>query len=148
MPAPSDFFFRYYVGHTGRYGHEFLEFEVHASGKLRYINNSNYKNDSMIKKEVFISPILVEEICRIIEESTVVSCDDSKWPEPNIDGKQELELVMGKDHLSFTTCKINSLADVAKAEDQEGLRNFYYMVQDIKALVFSVISLHFKIKPI
>lgn len=32
--------------------------------------------------------------------------------------------------------------------DPEGLRVFYYLVQDLKCLVFSLIGLHFKIKPI
>lgn len=34
--------------------------------------------------------------------------------------------------------------DVNESEDPEGLRVFYYLVQDLKALVFSLISLHFK----
>ncbi len=46
------------------------------------------------------------------------------------------------------TAKIGSLVDVTESEDPEGLRVFYYLVQDLKALVFSLISLHFKIKPI
>jgi len=32
--------------------------------------------------------------------------------------------------------------------DPEGLRTFYYLVQDLKCLVFSLIGLHFKINPI
>ena len=32
--------------------------------------------------------------------------------------------------------------------DEEGLRLFYYLIQDLKCLVFSLIGLHFKIKPI
>ncbi len=32
--------------------------------------------------------------------------------------------------------------------DPEGLRGFYYLVQDLKCFVFSLIGLHFKIKPI
>lgn len=89
----SDFYLRYYVGHKGKFGHEFLEFEfrpdgeerggtgtgrgarrglrsgrgprpgrplrcrglmsaLSSAGKLRYANNSNYKNDVMIRKEV------------------------------------------------------------------------------------------------
>ena len=32
--------------------------------------------------------------------------------------------------------------------DPEGLRSFYYLVQDLKCMVFSLIGLHFKIKPI
>jgi hypothetical protein len=33
---------------------------------------------------------------------------------------------------------------VQDSSDPEGLRVFYYLVQDLKALVFSLISLHFK----
>ena len=78
MPK-SEFYLRYYVGHKGKFGHEFLEFEFRpdgklildrcfmsvwvydsrhfkttffVAGKLRYANNSNYKNDTMIRKEV------------------------------------------------------------------------------------------------
>jgi hypothetical protein len=39
------------VGHKGRFGHEFMEFEVQPDGRFRYANNSNYKNDVMIRKE-------------------------------------------------------------------------------------------------
>lgn len=39
------------VGHKGKFGHEFMEFEFRGDGKLRYANNSNYKKDSMIRKE-------------------------------------------------------------------------------------------------
>lgn len=34
--------------------------------------------------------------------------------------------------------------DVTESADPEGLRVFYYLVQDLKAFVFSLISLHFK----
>lgn len=46
---------------------------------------------------------------------------------------------------SKQTAKIGSLVDVNESEDPEGLRVFYYLVQDLKALVFSLISLHFKV---
>jgi hypothetical protein len=42
------------VGHKGKFGHEFMEFEFNPSGVLRYANNSNYKNDTMIRKEVTV----------------------------------------------------------------------------------------------
>lgn len=38
--------------------------------------------------------------------------------------------------------------DVTDSADPEGLRVFYYLVQDLKALVFSLISLHFKVRQI
>jgi hypothetical protein len=53
------------TGHQGMHGHEFLEFEYSngpfklvrseaaslISGRIRYANNSNYRNDSLIRKE-------------------------------------------------------------------------------------------------
>ena len=74
--------------------------------------------------------------------------DDSNWPESDRVGRQELEIVLGDEHISFTTAKIGSLLDVQESKDPEGLRIFYYLVQDIKCFVFSLIGLHFKIKPI
>ncbi len=39
------------TGHSGKHGHEFLEVRVLAMAVLRYANNSNYRNDSLIRKE-------------------------------------------------------------------------------------------------
>ncbi|TPX47947.1 hypothetical protein CcCBS67573_g10225 [Chytriomyces confervae] len=68
----DDFYIRYYVGHMGKFGHEFLEYELSPEGKLRYANNSNYKNDSMIRKEVHVSSSLMKEFKRIILESEIL----------------------------------------------------------------------------
>jgi Mago nashi protein len=32
--AAEDFYVRYYVGHKGKFGHEFLEFEFRPDGKV------------------------------------------------------------------------------------------------------------------
>jgi protein mago nashi len=144
----GEFYVRYYVGHKGKFGHEFLEFEFRPDGKLRYANNSNYKNDTMIRKEVFLTQAALRECRRIISDSEILKEDDNNWPEPDRVGRQELEIVMGNDHISFTTSKIGSLLDVQSSKDPEGLRIFYYLVQDLKCFVFSLIGLHFKIKPI
>ncbi|CAD6186336.1 unnamed protein product [Caenorhabditis auriculariae] len=74
--------------------------------------------------------------------------DDSSWPDPDKIGRQELEILFNNEHISFTTGKIGALADVNGSKDPAGLRSFYYLVQDLKCLVFSLIGLHFKIKPI
>jgi hypothetical protein len=39
--------------------------------QLRYANNSNYKNDTMIRKECFVSQAVLDELKRIIEDSEV-----------------------------------------------------------------------------
>ncbi|KAG0345894.1 Protein mago nashi 2 [Podila humilis] len=132
MPASEEFYIRYYSGHQGRYGHEFIEFEFHADGRCRYANNSNYRNDSLIKKEMNVSPLMIKELKRIIAESEVMKEDDNKWPKKNVVGKQELEIRFGNEHVSFETAKIGSLVDVQDSEDPEGLRVFYYLVQDLR----------------
>ena len=71
--------------------------------------------------------------------------DDSNWPEPDRVGKQELEVRLGDTHIRFTCAKIGSLLDVQDSKDPEGLRIFYYLVQDLRCLLFSLIGLHFKV---
>ncbi|KAI8430204.1 hypothetical protein MSG28_000552 [Choristoneura fumiferana] len=124
----TDFYIRYYVGHRGKFGHEFLEFEFRPDGKLRYANNSNYKNDTMIRKEAYLHPCVMEELKRIIVDSEIMHEDDRLWPQPDRVGRQELEIVIGEEHISFTTSKTGSLLDVNQSRDPEGLRGFYYLL--------------------
>lgn len=92
--APDEFYVRYYVGHKGKFGHEFLEFEFRPDGRLRYSNNSNYKNDTIIRKEgdrpssppacckrwsnnricraVYVNACVLAEVKRIVEESEIL----------------------------------------------------------------------------
>lgn len=83
--------------------------------RLRAIS---YRNDSLIRKEseygaavvapplillrsVYISPLAIAELKRIVEASEVIKEDDAKWPKKNIVGKQELEIKLGDHHISF-----------------------------------------------
>ncbi len=59
----------------------------------------------------------------------LVKEDDNTWPQPDRVGRQELEIVMGPEHISFTTTKLGSLLQVQQSQDPEGLRIFYYLVQ-------------------
>jgi protein mago nashi len=131
-------------------GHEYLEFELQPSGKLQYENDSGYRGGNAINKEVTISPAVVEEIRRIVLDSRITSVDDSTWErmKDRSTRRQELEIKIGNEHLAFTCPEILSLIDVQKSSDPEGLKLFYYLVQDLKCLIFSLITLHFKIKPI
>jgi len=75
----DDFYLRYYVGHKGKFGHEFLEFEFRPDGKLRYANNSNYKNDTLIRKEVYVNRAVIDELKRVVSESDIMKEDDAVW---------------------------------------------------------------------
>jgi len=92
--ADDEVYVRYYVGHKGRFGHEFLEFEFRPTGKLRYANNSHYKNETMIRKEgkntfraclrnicntfcrcvVNVTSSVLTELRRIIQDSDIMKC--------------------------------------------------------------------------
>lgn len=102
----------------------------------------------MIRKEVYVSPAVLNELKRIVEDSEIIKEDDKHWPEPDRIGRQELEVVLNGEHISFATTKIGSLLEVQSSEDPEGLKVFYYLIQDIKCLAFSLINNHFKIQPI
>jgi protein mago nashi len=144
----EELYVRYYVGHRGKFGHEYLQFEFLPNGLLRYSNASNYRRDQVIKKQVYVSQAVIKELKRIIQHSEITQEDDSQWPQPDVVGKQELEVSMNGQHIFFQTNKIGSLIDVEDSGDPEGMRVFYYLVQDLKCLVFSLIRLHFKLKPI
>lgn len=62
--------------------------------------------------QAYVSPAVLEELKRIITTSDVMSEDDSNWPLPDRVGRQELEIVCGAEHISFTTSKIGSLIDI------------------------------------
>merc|ERR1739848_268152 len=148
MGMSQEFYIRYYVGHKCKFGHEFLEFELRPGGKLGYANNSHYKRDRLIQKEFFVTQTVVKEFLKIVKDSEIFSGEDDLWPAPDKSGRQEIEIVLGENHISFCTTKIGSLLDVNLCNDPEGLKVFYYLAQDIKCLALSLIGLHFRIRPI
>ncbi|KAM0021199.1 putative Mago nashi protein [Helianthus debilis subsp. tardiflorus] len=118
----GEFCLRYYVGHKGKFGHEFLEFEFRPDGKLRYANNSNYKNDTMIRKEVFLTPSILKECRRIVSDiltdhmeatglyfvrcSMKCLCENQqRWPEPAQEMEPEWQQKSRKDAVVYFLCK-------------------------------------------
>ncbi len=82
-----------------------------------------------------------------ITESQVLDQTDAEWPKPNEQGKQELTIEIGKKEKSLRCSKIGSFTEVLKCSDRKGMEIFYYLIQDLKCLFFSLIGLHFKLKP-
>lgn len=82
----------------------------------------------MIRKEVYIYKSMMEELKRIINDSEITKEYDALWPPPD---QEEFEIVIGHEHVSFATSKIGSVIDVKQSKDPEGLRIFYYLVQEV-----------------
>jgi protein mago nashi len=82
---------------------------------------------------------------RIVVASGVLDCKDEEWPKPDKIGKQELVVRVGGKEVTLTTSKIGSYAEVQKTKDPDGLTVFFYLVQDLKCFVFSLVNLHFRV---
>lgn len=93
------------VGHKGKFGHEFLEFEFRSDGRLRYANNSNYRKESMIRKELCVNSLVMDELKRMVVECEVLKEDDRMWPQPDRVGRQELEIILGGEHICFSVMR-------------------------------------------
>jgi len=144
-----EFYLRYYNGHGGKFGHEFVEFEFRPNGKLRYVNCSKYRGDGEIRKEVYVSPLVLRQVEKMVSASSILQeADDALWPPPDRSGKEELEIFSGRYHVSLACSKIGSLSRIQRSRDPEGLRMFYFLVQDIKALVLTLINAHYKKTPV
>ncbi len=51
---------------------------------------------------VMLGPTVIEEIKRIVRESEITKEDDHNWPAPDRVGRQELEIKLDREHISFT----------------------------------------------
>lgn len=155
LQLDQEFYLRFYTGgYRGeRSGHEFLEFDIrHNPGDnfatLRYANQSNYRDEELIKKQVCVSMLVLETFKNIVGESQILLESDKDWPDPTRESKQELEIRSGVNKKIFKTLNISSLASIKSQTDSNGMAVFYYLIQDIKVFIFSLISLHFKINPL
>ena len=84
--------------------HIFLT-KVFILGKLRYANNSNYKNDTMIRKEAYVHKAVLEELQRVIEDSEIMKEDDTLWPKPDRVGRQvSLKQPLELKDINLTDC--------------------------------------------
>jgi protein mago nashi len=65
-----------------------------AGLQLRYANNSNYKSDNMITREVFVSQSVLDEVKRIVESSDVGGAEWSAHSEHGSAGLHHATLVL------------------------------------------------------
>ncbi len=61
---------------------------------------------------VCVSSLMISEMKRIIKDSEIMKEDDTKWPQKNKDGKQELEIRLGNEHISFEVITLSTLSSL------------------------------------
>ena len=137
------------TGHTGTFGHEFMEFTLEGlTGEVRYANVSRYKSARPIRKRFFVAPAVVDGLRAMIEEAGADNFSDETWPQPDKVGKQELEIVIGRSHLCLATTVFPSALAIKDAGNPVGLEKFHFFTQDLTAFFLSLLALHFKIDPL
>lgn len=95
---------------------------------------------------VRLSKLVLDQLKSIIREGNVGTLDDTKWPAPGAT-TQELEIVFDKKHVWLQCPKLSSRRDCESSEDAEGMLRFFYLVEEVKALILSLINIHFKVNP-
>jgi protein mago nashi len=98
--------------------------------------------------------------------------DDSQWPGPDKDGRQELEVRIGDSgggagpggeggegggceaatttptHVSLATTKLTSTVQISRCSDAAALRSYYFLCQDLKSMLLALVHAHFQVQPI
>lgn len=151
-------------GHRGRFGHEFVEFEVSNQGWLRYSNSSRYRKSEVIRKGVQLGVLAVEHLKRAIRNSGVLNLPENlaySWsttqmsltskalqyqPAQDI-GRQELEIILDGKNLFLTTPKLEYLRERDTFIAKDGLSSYLDICQELKGFLLSLINVHFKVSP-
>ena len=149
----DDFYCRYHVFSKGS---GFTEFEFTQDGRMKYANKAM---GEAIRRQCNVSPSIIAQIREMVSDSRILQAIDTKWPaiEPVVGG-QEMEIRIGNEHISFTCATINSMADIDRFyrkenvdltlnDDPLGLKSFYYLGQDLRALAMALVKIHYTIKP-
>eukprot|EP01139_Manchomonas_bermudensis_P021571 Amastigsp_a683326_75.p2 type:complete len:151 gc:universal Amastigsp_a683326_75:685-233(-) len=145
----------FYVRYLGTHGAGFVRIEILPSGRLCVVNETTrgrgeherIDHSKTIIKEVILSGIVFDELREIIAETGILGLDDASWPLGSGDS-EEIEVVLGDDHVSFTTDATLTTAAIEASADPRGLRAFRAFGTAIKELATSLTRAHYNPRPI
>ncbi|KAA8912197.1 mago nashi protein [Sphaerosporella brunnea] len=115
MSSQNEQSFRhYYGGHTGEFGHEFLEmdFSLVDDGRMAKACYAPPTPESA----VHVSDLLVREIKRIITESEIMKEDDAICPRQGKNGKKTREIRTGDKEISVRRRKLVSVVEMEQSK--------------------------------
>ncbi|KAJ3443400.1 protein mago nashi [Anaeramoeba flamelloides] len=121
-----------------------LSIEVTGDGLVTYKNSSKYKLSEEVKLSVNLTPIVLEEIVAMVDESNIFLESDSYWPEPDEFGSWEIEIVRYNEHISFLTKIFTYSGEFKKTKDPEGVAVLYYLVKNLESFIHSLLNSHQK----
>ncbi len=108
----------------------------------------------LLSPQAYVHQCVLDELKRVIEDSEIMQEDDALWPSPDRVGRQELEIVMGDEHISFSTSKIGSLVDVNQSKYEKenpsysGYFSYYHFHFKISQMVSKVLTKELRCKKV
>ena len=130
----------YYWGQKTKAGHDFHEFEVNSSGRLRYSCKPCHTNKDITYKTMKLSADEVKQLSAIIDDSEILKHDDADWPIKGGSIQQELDIHHGSEEISLSVPQMRSREDVLASKDPEGLGTFCVLTQNLIRFFCSIIE--------
>ena len=154
LEVPEDFYVRYFAKMVvgGGRDQEFQEFEFCSNGRFRYARNflqGGFFRGKQLRKECFLSPASLRVLKGLVLKSGILQMDDSQWPAPTRESRQEIEIQCQGFHVVFATKLHWSLShtDIEwKCAHVSEMSKFDELAEDIKRFGKSILDL-FGIKP-
>ena len=140
-PEKSDFYLRFYAEKKGKSGQDFLEMEFNSDGKLSYAYNSQKKEQSVIRREAFVTEKSLDKLKRLVADSGITKFPAKSFVSRVPDSHQELEITLdGKPVLLSPHPMKEGATKEAEGKRKNIADNFYAVVNDVKCLFFSLVG--------
>ena len=152
----DDFYLRFYAEKKGKYGQDFLEVEFHHDGRMSYAYASRKKEQSVVRREAFVTKANLDQLKRLVADSGLTRCPARSFVSRVPNSHQELEISLDGNAVLLSPeapkSSSSSLSSLAAAAAREGTtrnedkrakmiaHNFYAVVNDVKCLFFSLVG--------
>lgn len=144
------FYLFYYIGHySASNGHEFIEYRI-DSNILNYNNHSLYhRNKSTITKTVKLHELCIDQLYNLINQYNIRTIDSNDFPQTTnqYQSRQLLRIILDNHKYELSSIDIDSVYTLEQYNNNE-LNQYYWFVQNMKQLLTSIVTLHFKEQPI
>lgn len=126
----------------------YVKFELNSDGELYYSNQGDGGAD-VIKRRVFLSDVVLEEVRLLVQESNLFDCSDRNWPEGRSrEGQMELGILLDGKRVRFFTSANLSATVIATSKDAAGLMRYNHLCSNLRVLFTDLLALHFKSRPV
>lgn len=137
-----NFYFRYYSGFKGKFGHEFEEIDINDEGNIKYLNFTQYKGKNNIYRQLKISKKLLKFFINFLENSNIFNENDDSWPKEDDMGFQELEIYYKNFHICFRLPKSISIKRYIISKNFLGLNQVLESLNKCLRFLYFLLRIH------